>query len=212
MMKFRLSGTAVIILFFIYCNFEGGGSNTGNARITGLLLDPTGNCVPHGIVNLYRSDAMPVLPDSGETPAVGRDTSDAAGHYYFAAVNSGSYNIQCQDSVGVLKALLYGRGVQQRDSVFDTIVLQRTTSLMGTVTNPQPPMTMCYVPGSPYITLVNDTSGVFQLNNIPWGPYPVIFQVIDTSHTDTSSICSYTYTLSQLPDTTVVVTITLSCK
>jgi hypothetical protein len=83
----------VFHLFFISCSFEGGGSNTGNARIGGLLIDPVGNCIPRGIVCLYKSDAMPVLPDSGETPAVARDTSDAAGFYCFAAVDPGSYNI-----------------------------------------------------------------------------------------------------------------------
>jgi hypothetical protein len=217
MMKFGFTGRVTVVLSvflcIVFCNLNGGGSNTGNARVSGLLLNPSGNCVPHGIVSLYRSDAMPVLPDSGETPAVARDTSDAAGRYYFAAVDSGSYNILCQDSAGSLKALRYDRKVQHRDSVFDTIMLQGTTSLTGTITNPQPPLTVCFVPGSPYITLVNDTSGVFRLNNIPGGPYPVLFQNIDISHTDSSFVyCSYTYTLGQLPDTSIVVFITLNCQ
>jgi hypothetical protein len=213
-MKFRTTGIGAIIfsiiLIVISCNFDGGGSNTGNAKIAGLLVDPVKKSVPYGIVSLYKSDIIPVLPGMGETPVAGRDTSDASGYYYFSAVDTGCFNILCQDSVGSLKALLYNVRVNHRDSLFDTIVLQGTTSLTGTVANPQPPMTVCFVPGSPYIALVNDTSGVFRLISIPWGPYPIIFQNLNTI--DTISNCSYTYTLDQLPDTSVVVSVTLICQ
>jgi hypothetical protein len=213
-MTFRFSGSVAVILImllcFIRCNLNGGGSNTGNARVSGLLLNPSGDCVPHGVVSLYYSDAIPQLPDSGLTQEICRDTSDSAGRYYLAAIDSGSYNILCQDSAGSLKALLYNIQVRQRDSLFDTIVMQGTTTLAGKVTNPQPPLTICYVPGSPYIALVNDTSGVFRLNSIPLGPYPVIFQNMNVI--DSVARCSYTYTLGQLPDTSVVVTVTLICR
>jgi hypothetical protein len=212
MMKFRLIGIGAIIftvfLMIARCDLNGGGSNTGNARIFGLLVDPAGNCVPHGIVCLYTSDAIPAMPGTGETPAAGRDTCDAAGRYYFADVDSGSYNILGQDSAGSLKALLYDVGVNHRDSLFDTIVLQGTTALTGRVTNPQRSVTVCFVPGSPYITFVNDTTGDFRLKGIPPGPYPVIF----SNQSNSVNNCSYIYTLDRQPDTSVMVAVTLNCQ
>jgi hypothetical protein len=206
----------LLFLLGIQCTntdtIAGGGSNTGNANvIAGHLVEPDGITPAQCVVYLYPSDRIPVLPSIEDTNFTYRDSTDNKGRFIFVNVPPGNYNIYCEDKVSYISKIIFGTIINVNDSVSIGIdTLRYKTSLSGNVLNGAGRETIAFIPGSPLIATVNDTSGYFLLNDIPSGDS---LNVLFKSLNPPSGIqCNAEYQVSQLPDTTMFITIELECK
>jgi hypothetical protein len=190
----------------------GGGASTGNARVAGMIVDTCGHGVPGSAVYLYKAQDIPFISDSGRIVPVGCDTTGPDGSFCLTVGDTGAYTLESSDSSGGRKAIACNIRVGSpggADSVYVTVRLGPITSFMGLVADAPPVATVCFIPGTPHIAFVNNASGQFMLDSIPFGKFEVVFKVLDAS---SFPACSYSYSFGQPSDTAYIVRVVMKCR
>ena len=137
--------------------------------------------------------------------------TDAEGRFSFSRIEDGTYNIYCTDSTGLFSTLVTDKSIVGNDSFFiGENTLRPNGTIEGQVINAPPGETaIAFIYGSPIITEVNDTSGLFFLRNLPTGtPLSINFITLKTID---GKRCEAQYQYTTLPDTTRFITVTLEC-
>ncbi len=202
----------VLILFISACTNLGGGSGTGNANtIAGILMRPGGSTPAQCNVYLYRADGIPVISDSVDTNIISLDSTNKEGRFVFRKIPDGMYNIFCIDTVASFSKLIFNVIAQNKDSLFTGIDTMRVNrELSGRVNNTQGIQTIAFIYGSPFITLISNASGFFTLSGLPSGDTTIVtFKALELVDAKT---CQTEYKFTQLPDTTMYVTVSLECN
>ena len=211
---YKILTFSIGLLLFSTCDrtVSGGGSSTGNANtIAGIILGPGGSSPAVCYIHAYPSDSIPTRADNGTIASVAADTSDSNGNYLLENIPDGTYNLYCIDTSHYFSTLLTDKTLSNNKTLFtgpDTLRIQITLS--GKVQNSSGLQTIAFVYGSPIFTAIDDTSGLFQLTGLPFDlDVPVSFS--GTAPVD-GKRCTAEYFVTQLPDTSRFVVITLDCE
>lgn len=155
----------------------GDGTETGNARIQGRIVDEGGVLPAVGaLVTVLSSEWDPsrgiAVPDSQ------KDTTDSLGRYRFTRLASGGYNLMALNPVTRTRSAVYGIELAS-DSV---LVPKDTLHVTGSLSVPLPEtrdsgVGWIYVPGTQIRARVDSEirmAGVIRLDSVPAGVMPSI--------------------------------------
>lgn len=139
-------------------------TETGNARVLGKIVDSLGSAVRGARVQLLPANYDP----EKMTGVVAADTTDTAGEYVFAKVNSGIYSIQALNRGKSGGAIIRGIHVTNR---FDTLASD-TLRPPGTVkialpANADLETGYTYIPGTTFFSYLKNSSGFATLDSVP---------------------------------------------
>ena len=142
----------------------GDGTETGNARVVGKIVDSLGSAVRGARVLLLPADYDP----EKVTGVVAADTTDTLGEYVFAKVISGVYSIQALHRGKSSGAIIRGIQVSNR---FDTRAAD-TIRPPGTIkialpANANLETGYMYIPGTTFFTYLKNSSGFVMLDSVP---------------------------------------------
>lgn len=151
----------------------GGGSEAGNARITGRVVDSEGCPAAHTVVSVQVSDYDPVTDSTSTTPVT--DTTDANGIYQVPVDEDVLYTITAVHEQTRLRAIIAS---VRADSTFDTIPPCKLT-YPGSIRVLTPDehkndTGYIYVPGTSFYKKVKPSVGVTILDSLPSGVIPGI--------------------------------------
>lgn len=172
---FLAGGIISVISFCLFCNanISGGGSEAGNAKITGVIIDKNGNPAANTIVTLIPSNYNPVT-DRPVTDSF-RDTTSANGVYHFVAAENLNYSIEAVQYTTGMRALLTDIPAGEDIDTFPQCIL----SVPGTIRILLPQDSTndtgyIFVPGTTIKTKVNSSENFVLLDSIPSGTLPEI--------------------------------------
>lgn len=174
-MTFKIIAAVAGIFFLLKCSpdISGGGSEAGNSKIAGVIVDKDGIPAANTIVTLLPSDYNPVT----DTPIADSciDTTDTNGIYHFTVAENHTYSIQAVQQQSLLRALIAGIPVGTKDSSIQACML----SLPGTVRillSKEVDNTpgYVYIPGTTFYVKVKTVNGYTLLDSVPSGMLPVI--------------------------------------
>ncbi len=155
------------------------GSGSGS-EVVGFLVDGKGNRIAGATVVAdtaqVQKDSTSILDTAGLHRA---DTlSDAAGRFVLHHLDTtgGVYNIRCSYNKGALVALIPDVKVVTFDTDLGVDTMYPPGSISGRVVLGGGPDAgvFCYVPGTSFIAMSNDTGG-FTISGVPKGVYKVYF-------------------------------------
>jgi hypothetical protein len=169
-----LTVAACAALFFLRCaNLSGGGSEAGNARITGRVLDTLGSPAGNVVVTVLPSGFDPVK----KTPLHGAyfDTTGTDGTFGITVQKDRTYTIQAVHSNVRTRALLAGVAVGDTDLT----VPQCTLNAPGTIRvklqdGADKTLGYVYVPGTTVLASPNNTDSFAVLDSVPAGVIPAV--------------------------------------
>jgi hypothetical protein len=151
----------------------GGGSEAGNARITGRIIDSEGLPAPHTIVSVQVSDYNPLADSTANNPVT--DTTDASGIYHLSVDENAMYTITAVHEHTRLRAIIAS---VYADSTTDTIapcVLSYPGSIKVLTPDEHKNDTgYIFIPGTSFYKKVHSSTGFTQLDSIPSGAIPGI--------------------------------------
>jgi hypothetical protein len=151
----------------------GGGSEAGNARITGRVIDSEGFPATHTIVSIQISDYNP-LADTTTSGSV-NDTTDSSGFYHLNVNENAMYTITAVHKQTRLRAII---AAVRADSTTDTIapcVLSYPGNIRVLTPEEHKNDTgYIFVPGTSFYKKVQPSSGFTMLDSIPSGAIPGI--------------------------------------
>lgn len=169
--------STVVVTFFMCCSpNSGGGSEAGNARITGMISDNDGTPAANTIVTLLPSDYNPVTDAPIADSCI--DTTGADGYYSFTVAENCTYSIEAVQQKSRLRALVTGVAIA---SMEDTIP-GCTLSLPGVIRMISPEGNevdsgYVFIPGTTFFVKVKAADGYAILDSIPSGVLPGILFV-----------------------------------
>jgi parallel beta-helix repeat protein len=154
-------------------------SEVGNPGLTGHLIDGrTGAPADGAVVRLYQVYLNKMAKALGKAasgaPAIDSTRCDHAGAYRFDSLDQGIYSIEGEKIDGADTLTMRHPSVviiRSKDLGCDTLRLPG--SIKGKVVVPggeSPKNITCYLPGTSYIAITNDTGG-FRITGIPAGTY-----------------------------------------
>jgi hypothetical protein len=173
---------------------DGSGSHTGNPGLTGHLIDGrTNTLADSAMVRLYpmylNKTTTKTLgkTTSGTMPALDSTLTDRNGCYRFNNLKSNIYSIEAEkidgaDTLSMRRSLVIF--IESVDVGWDTLRLPG--SIKGKIVVPSGERAKgitCYLPGTSYIAITNDTGG-FRISGIPAGTYSL--SIISTRFNDTT--------------------------
>ena len=155
---------------------NGDATETGNARVAGVVLDSAGAPVRGAVVDILPSDFDPVAGVS--VPDSLKDTTDAHGRYRFTRLADGEYNVLASDDASHTRLSVWGIRVGT-DSV---IVPADTLRAPGSLVVPLPETAdsgvgWVYVPGTLLRVRVDSElriAGEVEIDSVPMGLVPAI--------------------------------------
>lgn len=172
------------IFFLLKCSNPGisaGGSEAGNAKIAGMIIDKNGLPAANTIVILLPSDYNPINGEPIADSCI--DTTDSNGVYHFTVAENHTYSIEAVQQQSGLRALITGIPVGSEDSSIETCMLSLPGAVRILVPNENPKIPgYIYIPGTTYFVRVKAENGYTLLDSIPSGVIPSIWYVsIDSS-------------------------------
>ncbi|HEX3018737.1 MAG TPA: DUF2341 domain-containing protein [Chitinispirillaceae bacterium] len=188
-------------LLLLQCNpgISGGGSEAGNAKIAGVIVDKDGAPAPNTIVTLLSSDYNPVT----DTPIADSciDTTDAKGCYHFTVAENHTYSIQAVQQQSHLRALITGISVGTEDSSIDICKLSLPGTVRILLSKGNSNTGYIYIPGTNLFSKVKSVNGYTLLDSVPSGVLPEI----SYASIDSSPPVVLSYNVAVIPgDTTTV--------
>jgi len=157
-----------------------GGSEAGNAKIAGIIVDKNGLPAANTIVTLLPSDYNPVTDEPIADSCI--DTTDTNGIYHFTVEEGHVYSIEAVQQQSLLRALITGISVDTQDSSIEACML----SLPGAVRILVPDEKFetpgyIYIPGTTFFVKVKTENGYTLLDSIPPGVIPSIWYASEDS-------------------------------
>jgi hypothetical protein len=167
--------TAVAVVLFPRCTtgISGGGSEAGNARITGMVIDAQGSPSGDVIVQILPSDFDPVKDAPVDDSCI--DTTADDGVYRFGVTKGGTYTIQAVQVVTRTRALIPGVEASKSDDTIADCMLQPPGAVRVMLSAGIDIGGYLYIPGTTFHVFLNDTSGHALLDSVPAGVVPSIF-------------------------------------
>jgi len=158
-----------------------GGSEAGNAKIAGMIIDRDGLPAANTIVILLKSDYNPVTSEPISDSCI--DTTDINGVYHFTVAENNTYSIEAVQQQSGHRALISGISVGTEDSSIEACVL----SLPGAVRILAPDQDhetsgYIYIPGTTFFTKIKAENGYTLLDSIPSGVIPSIWYASNDSN------------------------------
>jgi len=151
----------------------GGGSEAGNAKIVGRVVDSLGNPVADVIVTARPHNYDPVKDILSRETDVDRTDSD--GQYHFSVSKKGYYTVDAQYSKDGKRAFISNLEIMQDDNSAP----QCTLKTAGTIQIQLPQIIdrtrdYVYIPGTAFFTFLNKSSEFAVLNNVPVARIPSV--------------------------------------
>jgi hypothetical protein len=173
---------ATATLFVFRCaNISGGGSEAGNARIIGMVVNAQGAPAGNVAVRIMPADYDPVKdkPVSGEMI----DTTGPDGMYRFFVTDGCRYTIQAVHAVLRLRALIPLVEAVQTDNTAPGCTLQTPGTIrvplsagMDTVSG------YVYIPGTTIYSFLKNAKNSTFLDSVPYGAVPSVkYSTLNTS-------------------------------
>lgn len=172
---------AAPIILFIYCapDISGGGSEAGNARISGMIIDTEGKPAANVRVLIVPAEYDPLKDLSPNDSFF--DTTGSDGKYHFVIADSGRYSIQAAQEVSQTRALLSYIAGNEDDTV-PLCKLQKPGTIR--VMLPSGCDTVygyIYIPGSTLFASLNHVNTYVFLDSVPAGTIPsVIYATVNS--------------------------------
>ncbi|MBN2037449.1 MAG: DUF2341 domain-containing protein [Chitinispirillaceae bacterium] len=181
----------------------GGGSEAGNARITGAVVDTLGYPVANALVTVRPWDFDPVK--NPEVPASCMDTTGPDGIYRVSVQKGIAYRVEALVPIQGTSALraLVGEVLAQEP---DTIAPRCTVKTAGAIKVTIPESAdhafgYVFIPGTSRFTFLNNARESVVLDSVPAGTIPAV----SYSSTKTEDFSVIRYTIPVEPgDTTVI--------
>lgn len=169
-----LSCALCLIMPTISCSPPtGGGSEAGNARITGRVIDSEGHPAAHTIVSVQVSDYNPLADSSIAGPVT--DTTDATGIYHLNVNENAMYTITAVHDQTRHRAIIASVRADSTTDTIDPCILSYPGSIRVLTPDEHKNDTgYIFVPGTSFYKKVQPSSGFTQLDSIPSGVIPGI--------------------------------------
>jgi hypothetical protein len=194
--------TASVALLFPRCasDISGGGSEAGNARISGMVLDKQGAPAGNVIVRIMPSDFDPVKDAPVADSFI--DTTTADGVFRFNVTNGRMYTIQAVHKVSRLRALIASVEAGKTDDTVAVCALKPPGAVKVMLPSGiDAEFGYLYVPGTTVHAFPNNTSGYAMLDSIPAGVVPSI----SYSSTKTAASVIIRQNVDVLPESIVTI-------
>lgn len=194
--------TTLALSLSLYCSTPvvSGGSEAGNARITGHIISTTGSPLCNTIVTLRPVDFNPIV----NTPIADSciDTTDSNGAYHFFADEDVTYTIEAVQQRSRLRALISGVTASTNNDTVPPCAL----TVPGTIRILPPEERSsttgyAFIPGTSFFVNVSFALGYAILDSVPAGIIPQIFYALN----DTALPGVLTRNIMVTPDDTVTV-------
>lgn len=173
-MPIRIIVAVAGIFFLLKCSSPGisaGGSEAGNAKIAGMIIDKEGLPAANTIVTILPSDYNPVTDEPIADSCI--DTTDTNGIYYFTVPENHIYSIEAVQQQSLLRALITGISVGAEDSSIEAFMLSLPGSVRILVSN-EGHNGYIYIPGTTFFVREEEENGYTLLDSIPSGVLPSI--------------------------------------
>jgi N-acetylneuraminic acid mutarotase len=181
---FLLISAAAILLLHCECGLgpmTGGSGSEVNGRTFQASLKPIAGATVY--LDTARSIDTTAMPDTSAIVHLDTATSGPDGNFNIRLENNGVYIISCSANNGGLVAFK-SNVIVNRPSNYDgiypvdvgTLVLVPPGSISGKVVINSSTMAnvICYIPGTSFMAISNDTGG-FTISNVPPGTYSVYY-------------------------------------
>ncbi len=191
------------IFFLLKCSSPGisaGGSEAGNAKIVGKVIDKDGTAAANTIVTILSSDYNPVTGEPITDSCI--DTTDDSGTYHFTVPENHIYSIEAVQQKTRLRALITNILVGTQDSSIEDCMLSLPGAVRILVSNETPKVPgYIFISGTSYYVRVKAENGYTLLDSIPSGVLPSI----SYASTDSSTPVVMSHNVEVTPgDTTTV--------
>jgi Concanavalin A-like lectin/glucanases superfamily/Domain of unknown function (DUF2341) len=167
-----LSCTLILIVSVISCSPPtGGGSEAGNARIVGRVIDNEGLPAAHTIVSVQVSDYNPLADSIVNNPVT--DTTDASGIYNLTVQENSLYTITAVQEQTRLRAIIASVLADSTDDTIAPCVLSYPGCIRVLTPDEHKNDTgYIFIPGTSFYKKVQLSTGFTQLDSIPSGAIP----------------------------------------
>lgn len=172
---FIITVTGVILALFPHCttDIQGGGSEAGNARITGIVTDAQGSPVGNVIVQILPFDFDPVKDIPAGDFSIDTTTDD--GRYRFGVTIGNIYSIQALHTVSRSRALITSVEASDADNMIEGCILQPPGAMRVMLSTPIDTATdYIYIPGTTIHAFVKNMGGYVLLDSVPAGIVPSV--------------------------------------
>jgi hypothetical protein len=193
--------TACAVFFMLHCaNLSGGGSEAGNARITGIVLNTQGSPVSNVKVTVLPSDFDPVK--SSPLPGSDFDTTGTDGMFGITVEKGQTYTIQAVHISTRSRALITGVAVDDTNIASPPCTLNAPGAVKVMLPDSADKMLgYVYVPGTSILSFLNNAAGSLVLDSVPAGVIPEV----SYSSTSISASAVIRHQVQVIPGDTAIV-------
>jgi hypothetical protein len=172
--RIKLTAAVFAALFSLHCaDLSGGGSEAGNARIIGRVLNTQGTPASNVKVTVTPSGFDPVK----ETPLPGAalDTTGTDGIFVLTVRKSRTYTIQAVHMTLRTRALIAGLAVDDTDIASPPCTLNAPGAVKVMLPDSaDKTLGYIFVPGTSVLTFLNNAAGFVFLDSVPAGTIPAV--------------------------------------
>ncbi|MBN2037443.1 MAG: DUF2341 domain-containing protein [Chitinispirillaceae bacterium] len=201
-LRFLIAAAAMAgMLLCLYCIAPlGGGSEAGNAKIMGMVVDTQGSPVSNVLVMVRPSDFNPVK--NSEVPTSSMDTTGPDGTYRVSVQKGRVYTIEAQVPIQCTRALVAHVTVQESEMTAPSCTLKATGTIKVFLPSGINSATgYVYIPGTTVFTFLNNRTDFVVVDSVP----AVLIPELAYSSTNQSATTAIRYNLSVVSgDTTVI--------
>jgi len=158
-----------------------GGSEAGNAKIAGRIIDKDGYPAANTIVTILPSDYNPLTNEPIPDSCI--DTTDTNGTYHFTVAENHVYSIEAIQQQSYLRALVTGISVGTEDSSIEACRLSLPGAVRILVPNENFEIPgYIYIPGTTFFVEVKAENEYTLLDSIPSGVIlSILYALTDSS-------------------------------
>ena len=199
--RITLAAAACAALFMVRCaNISGGGSEAGNARISGMVQSTQGSPVANAMITVRPSDFDPVK--SSASPGASVAITGADGRFEVAVRQGYTYSIQAVFASAGTRALIAAVTIGDSDITAPSCTLNAPSSLKVMLPDgADRTLGYVYVPGTSMYAFFKSGEGFTIIDSVPAGIIPAV----SYSSKEISASTVLRYNVPALPGDTAVV-------
>jgi hypothetical protein len=176
--------TAAATLFYLRCADPSGGSEAGNARVIGRVMNDQGSPASNVMVQIALSDFDPAKNATVANTRI--DTTATDGMYRFTVPKGRIYTIQAVHMIFRTRALIARIEAKEADNTAPPCTLYAPGTVKLMLPNSvDKTLGYVYIPGTTFLTFLNNRSDFVVLDSVPSGIIPAISYSITNSATTT---------------------------
>jgi hypothetical protein len=172
--RILLPAAAFAALFALRCaDLSGGGSEAGNARVIGRVMNVQGSPAGNVMVTVLSSDYDPVKKTAHPDSVF--DTTGTDGRYGFTVQKGRTYTIQAVHMTLRTRALIAGIAVGDTDITAPQCTLNAPGAIKVRLPDSSDKtLGYLFVPGTAVLTFLNNAAGFVVLDSVPGGIIPAV--------------------------------------